>query len=98
MDVRSIGEAINSRRDVLERYKVKRLGVFGSHARGEASSGSDVDILVEFRECIDLFDFINLAEEMGSLLGSRVDLVTPDAIKPAMRDSIMREVRWIEGL
>ncbi len=98
MEARSVNEMIRSRKDVLERYKIKRLGIFGSHARGEATSSSDVDILVEFQECIDLFDFINLAEEMASLLGSKVDLVTPDAIKPAMREAIMREVRWVEGL
>jgi hypothetical protein len=97
MNVQNIGEAILPHRDTLRSYRVSRIGVFGSHARGEATPESDVDLLVEFKECIDLFSFINLADEIASILGSKVDLVTPDAIKPAMREAVMREVRWVEG-
>jgi predicted nucleotidyltransferase len=76
-------------------YHVARLGVFGSVARGEATITSDVDILVEFTEDVDIFQFIKLQQYLSDLLGKKVDLVTPAALKPMIKDKIIREVRYI---
>jgi uncharacterized protein len=57
-----------------------------------------VDLLVEFEEVIDLFDFVHLTDEVEKVLKTKVDLATPDAIKPYIRPRIMKEVEWIEGL
>jgi hypothetical protein len=46
--------------DILRKYKVNKLSVFGSYATGKARKRSDVDLLVDFEETIDLFDFIHL--------------------------------------
>ena len=72
-------EAVQERRaEVLEiarRRGVRAVWVFGSVARGEATAGSDVDFLVEFEPGRSLLDQVHLIDELGSLLGARVDVV-----------------------
>jgi len=81
-------------RELEEKYKLKRIGVFGSYARGEQSEGSDIDILVEFKEPVG-FLFIHLADFLEEILESEVDLVTPDAIKPNRKRYIMEDVSYV---
>ena len=71
-------------------YKLKRLGFFGSYARGEQTPTSDVDVLVEFSEPVG-FEFVHLANHLEQLFGLPVDLVTPDAIKPNRRDLVFAD-------
>ena len=85
-------------RKILRKYKVSKVGIFGSYAKDKAKKKSDVDLLVEFEEVIDLFDFVHLTDEVEKVLKTKVDLATPDAIKPYIRPRIMKEVEWIEGL
>ncbi len=81
--------------ELKDKYQVASLGIFGSTARGEATESSDIDILVEFSESVDLFHFIRLQYHLAEILGRKVDLVTPDALKPLIKDRILREVRYI---
>lgn len=81
--------------ELRDRYQVTNLGIFGSYARGEATESSDVDILVEFSETVDLFHFIRLQYYLTEILGRNVDLVTPDALKPLIKDRILREVLYV---
>jgi len=76
-------------------YMVYRLGIFGSFARGEETESSDIDILVEFSESVDLFHFIRLQYFLSELLGRKIDLVTPDALKPMIKDQIIGEVQYV---
>ena len=91
MTKEDIKEALRENRDILRRYNVHRIGVFGSHARGRAKKKSDVDLLVEFKKTIDLFDFIHLADEIGTILDARVDLATKDSLKPPLKPRVMEE-------
>lgn len=75
----------------LKRLKIKSLSVFGSAARDEAGSESDVDLLVEFSEAVGLFHFVRTKNQLAELLGYEVDLVTPDALLPQLKDRIMRD-------
>lgn len=77
-----------------EKFKVKRIGVFGSYLRGEEKRGSDVDILVEFEETatIGLLGFINLESYLSKVLGIKVDLVEKAALKPRIGKHILEEV------
>jgi predicted nucleotidyltransferase len=70
-------------------YGVDTLAVFGSYSRGEQREDSDVDILVEFVETVDFIEFMRLEFHLTDVLGIKVDLVTPDALRPLMRDDIM---------
>jgi uncharacterized protein len=75
----------------LQKFKLKRLALFGSYARGNASAGSDLDFLVEFEE--KTFDhYMELKFFLEDLFSCHVDLVLPNTIKPRLRDNIMRDL------
>ena len=77
-----------------EKFKVKRIGIFGSYIKGEEKKGSDVDILVEFEETaiLSLLDFINLENYLSEALGVKVDLVEETTLKPRIGKHILEEV------
>lgn len=85
----------NSLPDLVKNYQVKRLGIFGSVARGEDKAKSDIDILVSFTSPPGLFEFIRLEDYLSDLLNRKVDLVTKKAIKPIIRDKVLREVTYV---
>ncbi len=62
---------------------MNKIGIFGSFATGKTKKKSDVDLLVEFEDMIDLFDFVHLNDEIRQILKNKVDLVTLDTIKRA---------------
>jgi predicted nucleotidyltransferase len=75
-------QTLTKNKDSLySKYPIKSLAVFGSVARDENIENSDVDLLVEFNDDIGI-RFIDLAEEIESLLNQRVDLVSKKAVKP----------------
>jgi len=82
---------IRDHRAELLNFGVNSLSVFGSVARDTAGPSSDVDVLVEFKSPVGLFTFVRLQQRLESLLGCRVDLVTPEAIRPMMREQILAE-------
>ncbi|MEW6141359.1 MAG: nucleotidyltransferase family protein [Thermodesulfobacteriota bacterium] len=93
MNKEEIIEIIRKNNDLLVRHHVRSLSVFGSVVRGEAGPGSDVDILVEFQPdaAVGLFEFIRLKNDLSALLGMEVDLGTPDALHPALKEDILKE-------
>jgi hypothetical protein len=76
---------------LTERYGIASLFLFGSVARDEARPGSDVDLLVEFKQPIGLFDFIELQQRLESLLGCKVDLGTKRSLKLHLEDQVFPE-------
>ena len=82
---------------ICRRYQVRQLSVFGSVARGQARSDSDVDLLVEFfpDAGIGLIRYAGLMLALAELLGRKVDLVTKPALKPALRDAILEEAQLL---
>ncbi|MBI2917087.1 MAG: nucleotidyltransferase family protein [Chloroflexi bacterium] len=74
-----------------ERYEVRSLAVFGSYVKGRQRKGSDLDILVEFERPPTLFTFMDLEDELSSLLGVRVDLVSRKALKGDIGSRILAE-------
>jgi predicted nucleotidyltransferase len=65
----------------LKDYNVLKVGIFGSFARGDNKKGSDLDILVEFKESPSLLTLIKLENDLSEILGIKVDLVTTGALK-----------------
>jgi predicted nucleotidyltransferase len=65
----------------LKDYNVLQVGIFGSFARGDNKKGSDLDILVEFKESPSLLTLIKLENDLSEILGIKVDLVTTGALK-----------------
>jgi predicted nucleotidyltransferase len=90
-----ITSLLESHKKVMqEKYNIKTIGIFGSVARGDATDLSDVDILVEFDKPIGL-DFVLLADEIENILGVKIDLVTPNAIKPKMFEYIKQDLIYV---
>lgn len=76
---------------------VKKLGVFGSTARGDAQVRSDVDVLVSFTPQARTIDnLFTVGEALEEVFQRRVDLVTEDALSPHLAPHILREVRYVD--
>ena len=83
---------------VRGQFGVKRIGIFGSFARGEQKRSSDVDVLVEFNEGQATFDnFMQLVYYLEDLFGRKVDLLTVGGIDKYIQPRVEREVIWVEG-
>ena len=83
--------------ELCRRYRVSRLEVFGSSARGEHRPDSDLDLLVLFEQEAEV-GFLHLASLQGALedlLGQRVDLVPRRGLKPQIRDEVLSEARLL---
>ena len=83
--------------ELLRKYHVKQLSLFGSRARGDNRPDSDIDLMVDYQPNvkIDLFDFVALKLDMEELLGVSVDLVEREALKPRVRDTVLSQARSI---
>lgn len=93
--LKAINENLQKYKPELEKkYKVKKIGIFGSYARGEQKKSSDIDILVEFSEPIG-WEFVDLKEFLESILDMKVDLVTIGALKSQLKDRILQEVIYL---
>jgi len=77
--------------ELESRFGVKSLSLFGSVARNEAVSASDLDILVSFINTPGIFGFINLKLYLENLFKCSVDLVTNNALKKQLREQILQE-------
>jgi predicted nucleotidyltransferase len=77
--------------DLRQRWPIHSLALFGSVVREEATAASDLDVLVEFNQPVDLFAFLALEEELAGLAGCRVDLVSRRALKRHMGQRILAE-------
>jgi uncharacterized protein len=93
MNATDVRRTLQAHREILQQYGVQEVRVFGSTARGEAGEGSDIDLLVDYdpSALVGLFAFVRLRRRLSELLGCSVDLVTPDALHPALREGILRE-------
>jgi len=82
---------------VLADFGVKKIGIFGSFAKGKQTSKSDIDILVEFdkNQKMGFFRFIELEDELKKMLKRKVDLVTKKALKPIMKQQVLEDVIYV---
>jgi len=83
------------KKELKKRFRVKEIGVFGSYVRGEQREESDLDVLVEFYETPTLFEFVELEDYLSELLGIKVDLVMKRALKPRIREQVLKEVVYV---
>ena len=81
-----------NREEIAKEFKAEIVGVFGSYVRGEQKKGSDVDILVRFREGATLFDFVGLGDFLEQKLNIKVDIVSERAVRPELKRRILEEV------
>ena len=92
-----VSELLQEKRDDILQAAAERgaynVRVFGSVARGEASSGSDLDLLVDLEPNRSLFDLGGLLADLEDLLGCRVDVVTEKGLHWYIRDRVLSEAR-----
>lgn len=67
--------------ELSKKYPISEMGLFGSYARGDFSEQSDIDILIDFNDRIDGFDYIKIAHHLEDTFGQRIDLVSRKGIK-----------------
>ena len=83
-------EAIRHNRDTIKGFGVRRIGLFGSAARNQATASSDLDFLVEFEK--KTFDnYMDLKFFLEDLFDCHVDLVMPHTIKQALKETILSQ-------
>jgi len=75
-------------------YPIKSMAIFGSYARKEQTEESDLDLMVEFNGKIGM-RFIDLAEEIESLVGFKVDMVSRKGIKDKYYKSIQSDLIYV---
>jgi len=95
-DLKEIKRILVEHKEILKKkFKVKEIGIFGSYVRGEQKRDSDVDILVEFEETPTLLEFMELENYLTEILGVKVDLVMKRALKPTIKEFVLREVVYV---
>lgn len=91
----NISKALSNNRDDILRisaaHGASNLRVFGSVSRGEASSKSDIDLLINLEPGRTLLDVIAIKQDLEDLLGCKVDVVTEDAVSPYIRGQILKD-------
>lgn len=96
-------DTLKEHSDILRKYKVKRIGLFGSYVRGEQKWRSDIDLLVEFDDTAfdsnfnGYFDnYMGLLFSLEEIFGKKIDLLTIEAISPYIKPYVLKEVEYLE--
>ena len=95
MDRVQILSTIRQNQPALTRLGVKKLAVFGSVVRGEATSNSDIDILVTFQGSITFDRYMDLKIYLEDLLGYSVDLVISDVLHPRLKPYVEGDAVYV---
>lgn len=77
---------------LIDRFKVREVGLFGSFVRGDQTENSDIDVLVDFQEDADLFDLIGLSIHLEKVLQRKVDVVPKRALREEFKETVMDEL------
>jgi uncharacterized protein len=90
----AIISVLKEQKELVRRFSIQNIYIFGSAARDQATNLSDVDLLVEFAEdaLVSLFQFARLRRELSRVLNCNVDLVTPDALHEKSKEEILSGV------
>lgn len=83
------------RDEARQTYKADLKGIFGSVARGQATEQSDVDVLVQFSDEVDLFDWVGLGQFLEAHLNCRVDVVPETDIRLELQARILKETLYL---
>lgn len=82
----------------MHEYHVNKIGIFGSYVHETQKPDSDIDLVVDFSGPVTLFQYVHLADSITGFLDQKVDLVTVDGIKPIIKEKVLKEVEWVEGV
>ncbi len=85
---------VNHKQHLFNDYPIKSMAIFGSYSRKDQEEESDLDILVEFKDKIGI-RFVDLAEELESLVGFKVDLISRNGIKDKYFQAINSDLIYV---
>jgi len=95
-DIEELKQILNKHKESLkEEYMIREIGVFGSYIKNKEQEASDIDILVDFQNAVDLLTFVHLKNHLSDLLQVDVDLVMKRALKPGIGERDLKEVVYI---
>jgi hypothetical protein len=83
------------KKELEEKFGLRKIGIFGSYVRGDQVQDSDIDILVEIERPMGFIKFIKLENHLSQILDSKVDIVTKKALKPYIGRRILQEVQYV---
>jgi len=92
---KEIVNVINKNSDILKKYGVKKLELFGSYVKGEQKNDSDIDFLVEFNRS-NFDNFMDLVFFLEDLFGKKVELITKGSMSPYIEPYVEKELIWSE--
>ena len=99
---KEIFKLLRDNKDILRKYKVKRIGLFGSYVKGEQRKNSDIDFLVEFdltafgKDFKGYFDcYMDLLFFLEGIFERKIDLLTIEEISPYIRPYALKEVEYL---
>lgn len=95
MSLKKVKKILSLHKKDLAQLGVRNLALFGSVARDEQSSKSDVDILIDFDARRGLFVFMDIKSYLEKILDRDVDLVTKGALHPALKKKILHEAKHV---
>jgi predicted nucleotidyltransferase len=99
MTKEDINKVLFLNREILKKYRVKSISLFGSYVRNEQKEESDIDFLVDFQEGATLFDFVELQDSLSELLVKKVSVVSRRGLSKYIGPYILKEAEPIgEGL
>lgn len=94
--VRTMKNIIKKHQDsLLREFHVGKIGIFGSAVRNDFKKGSDIDILIDLKKPIGFMKFLDLEEFLSTKLGRKVDLVTRNALKSAIKEEVLRDIVYV---
>jgi len=85
-------DAIRRRRDILLKYKVREIGLFGSFVRGEQVNRSDIDLVVDFEEP-SIENYMGLSSFLENLFGRKVEILTPAGVDSIRINHVKEEIK-----
>lgn len=95
MTKEKIKETIREHKEILKKYKVKSVALFGSYVRNEQKEDSDIDLLVEFEK--DTYhNFINLIFSLEELLKKEITVVSKEDLSPYIQPYVLKEIERIK--
>jgi predicted nucleotidyltransferase len=99
MTKEEISKVLFLNREILKKYRVKSISLFGSYVRNEQKEESDIDFLVDFQEGATLFDFVELQDSLSELLAKKVSIVSKRGLSKYIGPYILKEAEPVgEGL
>ena len=95
-DLSKIKKAVSNEKPLLyKKYGVTKIGIFGSQVFGDYSKDSDVDVLIDYKKKLSLFDLVEMEDYLSKKVGKKVDLVPKNNLKKYIRNDILSSVVYV---